>query len=171
MHNPHTKVSHNSRSVNKNCDELLGLLRSIGVELPRKTKLPNTELERRLSKVLDSCQEISRIAPSPPFDPTLYPTWNKKNCALEAVRRHNFGEATFIHDSKLKGVANPFPLYENAFMDLRQSMMALGNTWDMKRESLIFQDKEQQSGICMRVRLSNSLLISSSTCYMTNIPS
>ncbi|KAJ7186897.1 hypothetical protein C8R46DRAFT_1058361 [Mycena filopes] len=135
-------------------EEILGLLSSIGVDLPPKTKLPDVELDKRLSKTLDGAQYLSRVVPTLPLDPTVYPSWfnNKSNKPIaEAIRRHNMGEATLIDASRRKGMDNPFPLYGNAFMDLRQTLMTIGNACDQGMVPLVLQDKGETSGICMRV--------------------
>ncbi|KAJ7911612.1 hypothetical protein B0H13DRAFT_2009380 [Mycena leptocephala] len=134
-------------------EEILGLLSSMGVDLPRKTKLPDLELDKRLSKALDSAQYLSRVLPTPPLDPTSYPSWfhDKSNKpVLEAIGRHNIAEATMIDASQMRGIDNPFPLYTNAFMDLRQTLMSIGNACDSGLAPVILQDKGESSGICMR---------------------
>ncbi|KAJ6632517.1 hypothetical protein B0H10DRAFT_1772243 [Mycena sp. CBHHK59/15] len=135
-------------------EEILGLLSSIGVDLPRKTKLPDSELDKRLFKALDSAQYLTRVIPTPPLDPTSLPSWfrDKSNKpVLEAIRRHNIGEATLIYDSKMKGIDNPVPLYTNAFMDVRQTLMTIGDACDRGMRPIVLQDKGECSGICMRV--------------------
>ncbi|KAJ7086414.1 hypothetical protein B0H15DRAFT_986576 [Mycena belliarum] len=135
-------------------DEILGLLSSMGVELPRKTKLPDAELDKRLSKALDSAQYLTRVIPTLPLDPSSYPSWfrDKSNKpVLDAIRRHNIGEATMIYESKMKGIDNPVPLYTNAFMDVRQTLMSIGNACDSGMNPIVLQDPGQSSGICMRV--------------------
>ncbi|KAF7361421.1 MYND-type domain-containing protein [Mycena sanguinolenta] len=135
-------------------EEILGLLRSMGIELPPKTKLSDAELDKRLSKALDSAQFLTRVVPAPPFDPTIYPPWFRTQSpkpVLEAIRRNNFAEATLVEMSQRRGIDNPFPLYTNAFMDLRQTLMTIGNACDRGMVPLVLQDKEQSSGICMRV--------------------
>ncbi|KAF7328860.1 MYND-type domain-containing protein [Mycena venus] len=134
--------------------EILGLLSSMGVDLPRKTKLPDTELDKRLSKALDSAQYLTRVIPTPPLDPTSYPSWFRDKSTkpvLEGIRRHNIAEATQFDASQMRGIDNPFPLYSNAFMDLRQTLMAIANACDNGMAPLILQDKGESSGICMRV--------------------
>lgn len=137
-------------------EETLALLSSMGIELPRKTKLPNTELDKRLSKALDSAQYITRVIPTPPLDPTSYASWFRDGTnkpVLEAIRRHNVGEATLIEESQMRGIDNPFsPLYTNAFMDVRQTLMSIATACDKGMAPVTVQDKEQSSGICMRVR-------------------
>ncbi|KAJ7074798.1 hypothetical protein C8F01DRAFT_1044184 [Mycena amicta] len=138
--------------------KILELLRDMGVELPRKTKLPDSELDKRLSKALDSAQYVPRVVPDPPLDPAMYPDWFEDSAndkLLDAVRRHNFGEAATIAASRTNGIEDPFPLYGNAFMDLRQTLMSIGNVCD-KREGAEFpcvavQDKEGLSAIIMRI--------------------
>ncbi|KAJ7915684.1 hypothetical protein B0H13DRAFT_1999818 [Mycena leptocephala] len=134
-------------------EEILGLLSSMGVDLPRKTKLPDLELDKRLSKALDSAQYLSRVLPTPPLDPTSYPSWfhDKSNKpVLEAIGRHNIAEATMIDASQMRGIDNPFPLYTNAFMDLRQTLMSIGNACDSGLAPVILQDKGESSGSTVR---------------------
>ncbi|KAJ7302330.1 hypothetical protein DFH08DRAFT_1089806 [Mycena albidolilacea] len=134
--------------------EILSLLSSMGIDLPRKTKLTDAELDKRLSKALDSAQYLARVIPAPPLDPTAYPSWfhNKSNRPiLDAIRRHNLAEATLVDESRKRGIENPIPLYTNAFMDLRQSLMTIGDACDNGMKPLILQDAEHTSGICMRV--------------------
>ncbi|KAJ7641528.1 hypothetical protein FB45DRAFT_359008 [Roridomyces roridus] len=134
--------------------EILSLLNSMGVDLPRKTKLSDEELEKRLSRTLDSTQYLTRVVPKPPFDPNAYPSWfqDKSNKpVLEAMSRHNVLEATMNHESRLKGIDNPVELYSNPAMDLRQTIMSIGNACDQGMVPVVVQDKDDSSGICMRV--------------------
>ncbi|KAJ7747644.1 hypothetical protein DFH07DRAFT_575751 [Mycena maculata] len=135
-------------------EEILALLKSMDIDLPRRTKLSDAELDKRLTRALDSTQYLTRVVPTSPLDPTSYPSWfsDKSNKPiLEAIRRHNIGEATMIHESRMKGIDNPIPLYANAFMDLRQSLMSIGNACDNGLRPIVLQDPGQSSGICMRV--------------------
>ncbi|KAJ7021435.1 hypothetical protein C8F04DRAFT_1402931 [Mycena alexandri] len=135
-------------------EEILRLLSSLGVDLPKKTKLHDAELDNRLSKALDGAQYLSRVVATLPFDPAVYPSWfrDKSNKPiLEAIARHNVGEATLIDASERKGINDPFPLYTNAFMDLRQTLMSIGNACDKGMVPFVLQDKGEMSGICMRV--------------------
>ncbi|KAJ6516791.1 hypothetical protein C8R47DRAFT_1313162 [Mycena vitilis] len=133
--------------------EILSLL--MGIELPKKTKLPDPELDKRLSKALDSAQYLTRVLPTPPLDPTSYPSWfqNKSNkSVLDAIVRYNIAEATDFDTRKMRGLdPNPTPLYTNAFSDLRQSLMSIGHACDNGMAPIILQDKGESSGICMRV--------------------
>ncbi|KAJ7688956.1 hypothetical protein B0H17DRAFT_1331915 [Mycena rosella] len=135
-------------------EEILVLLSSMGVDLPRRTKLPDAELDKRLSKALDSAQYLTRVVPAPPLDPTSYASWSRdksNTTVLEGIRRHNVGEATIIHDNKMKGIDNPIPLYSNAFMDVRQTLMSIANACDCGMPPIVLQDPGESSGICMRV--------------------
>ncbi|KAF8515635.1 hypothetical protein JB92DRAFT_2810702 [Gautieria morchelliformis] len=135
-------------------NDLLNLLLSLDIKLPPKTKLPDTELEKRLSKALDAAQCLSRVVPSasaPEFDPSKHPRWNRPKQTAEAVRRHNLGEASKVYDSKMRGVKDPFPLFENPFMDLRQSIMHLAINWDEGRDTFVFKDQTDVSNIILRI--------------------
>ncbi|KAF7329239.1 MYND-type domain-containing protein [Mycena kentingensis (nom. inval.)] len=140
--------------------QMLELLSAMGVDLPPKTKLPDAELDKRLTKALDSAQYISRVVPTTPFDPNTLPAWSssqngKKERIGEAIKRHNVHEAGIVATSKAAGV-EPFPLYANPFQDLRQTMMALGMACDNPHAGsilpLIIQDAEKEvAGIVMRI--------------------
>jgi hypothetical protein len=121
--------------------ELLDLLLCMDLNIPRKTELSETELEKRLSKALDAAQYLPRVVPSIPLDPSAYAAWNRSNQAAEAIQRHSFGEVSIVHDSRPRGVENPFPLYQNLFMDLRQSLMLMTKKWDEGRDTFIFRDQ------------------------------
>ena len=122
-------------------NDLLDLLLSMDIKLPPRTKLPEAELEKRLSKALDAVQYLSRVVPSTPFNPSTHPAWNKSIKTADAVTRHTFGEASIVYESKLRGVDDPFPLYENPFTDLRQTLMHMTKAWDEGRDTFIFKDK------------------------------
>ncbi|KAF8515636.1 hypothetical protein JB92DRAFT_3142781 [Gautieria morchelliformis] len=131
--------------------ELLDLLLSLDINLPRKTKLSQTELQKKLSKALDAAQYLPRVVPSIPFDPSAHAAWNRSNQAAGAIWRHSFGEVSTVQDSRLRGKENPFPLYQNPFMDLRQSIMLMAKKWDEGRDTFIFRDKEDISNIALRI--------------------
>lgn len=125
----------------------------MGVELPPKTKLSDDELDKRLSKTLDGCQYLARVVPNPPLNPVSYKPWclNKSNKRiLHAIRRHNFGESSVVYDNLMKGNSHPYTLYSDPLMDLRQSLMTMGNYWDEKRTCMMLADEEKTSCIFMR---------------------
>ncbi|KAJ7641530.1 hypothetical protein FB45DRAFT_825812 [Roridomyces roridus] len=135
--------------------EVLSLLRSLGVDLPRKTKLSDQELDERLSHTLDSAQYITRVVPNPSLDPNAYPSWFRDSSnqpLLKAVARYNIQEASMNLKSRLTGVANPISeLYSNSAMDLRQTLVTIGNGCDTGRFSMVLQDEDRKNGICLRV--------------------
>ncbi|KAJ7060580.1 hypothetical protein C8F01DRAFT_1143173 [Mycena amicta] len=139
--------------------EILDLLAAMGVRLPPKTKLPDTELDKRLSKTLDSAQYLSRVVPDPPLDPTIHPCWfdktRKSMTVLDGIHRHNMLEAGMNAQQRATGT-EAFPLFGNPFMDLRQTLMAIAKTCDEGRVGtkippIAIQDEADTSGIAMRV--------------------
>ncbi|KAJ7641527.1 hypothetical protein FB45DRAFT_358999 [Roridomyces roridus] len=134
--------------------EILSLLSSMGVDLPRKTKLSDEELDKRLSRTLDSTQYLTRVVPKPPLNPDAYASWfqDKSNKpVLKAISRHNMLEANKNYESSLKDKGNPVELYSNPAMDLRQTLMSIGNACDNGMMPVVLQDKDDSSGICLRV--------------------
>ncbi|KAJ7590741.1 hypothetical protein C8J56DRAFT_1134477 [Mycena floridula] len=132
-------------------EKLLALLKHLGVDLPPKTTISDAELDKRLDKALDSSQYIYRIMPKSSTIDLKLPKWNFNNRKLlESVRRHNLVEAALNFRAKENGVETN-PLYTNAFMDLRQSLMSIANVLDQKRDVLVLEDKEGTSGISMKL--------------------
>ncbi|KAJ7150502.1 hypothetical protein C8R43DRAFT_1005979 [Mycena crocata] len=128
------------------------LLRSMGVELPPKTKLPDMELDARLSKTLDGCQYLARVVPSLTFNPAAFKAWSHTNKPVfDTIRRHNFGEASYIYDQKVTGNHNPYQLYTNPFMDMRQSLMTMGKHWDENKPKTMLADDGKTSCVFMRI--------------------
>ncbi|KAF7305392.1 hypothetical protein HMN09_00791500 [Mycena chlorophos] len=121
-------------------EEILELLRSMGIDLPRKTKLSDTELDKRLSKAVRA-QYLTRVLPAPPLDPSVYLSWfadASKPKLLKGVRRHNMGEATFFAEGK----GNPYALPQNALWESATNVYGgLG----------MLQNKEDTSAIAMMV--------------------
>lgn len=120
--------------------DLLYLLQSMDIQIPPKTKLVDVELEKKLCKTLDAAQNLSHVVPLVPFNPSTHPAWNISIKTMDAVKRHNFGEASIAQEKRMRGV-EPFPLYQNPFTDLRQSMMHITKSWDEGRDTTIFKDK------------------------------
>lgn len=147
-------------------EELVELLKSLGIVLPPKTKLPSEALNTRLLKALDSTQRISKFLPpnSSSSDGKLNPAelskWSRTSSEklLKAVERHNMQEATMVANSQSgMGPSDPFPLYANPFMDVRQTMMSIGNLWDTGCSAALMQNQEGTSGIAFRVSVLSTL--------------
>jgi hypothetical protein len=83
------------------------LLRCISVELPPKSKLPDTELEKRLSKTLDGCQYLARVVPTIPLNPSSYKPWNEKTnqSVFDAVDRQNLGRRASYSTDRRRGTS------------------------------------------------------------------
>ncbi|KAF5352281.1 hypothetical protein D9758_011972 [Tetrapyrgos nigripes] len=135
-------------------DDKLGLLASMGVDLPPKTRLPDLDLERRLEKGIDKAQGFEKLIGEghgnrKAYDPSRLSKWPSSKSLLNGMTTSSLAEA--LHNAA-KGSREP-ELYKNPFTDTRQSLMGLGNAWDHKpRMSChIFEDKEEEHGICMRV--------------------
>lgn len=136
--------------------ETLALLSSMGVDLPPSTKLPDDALEKRLKRAINCAQSISTALPSVPLQPSAIPAWphtSGKTSLQEAISRINFGEALAIQRARTQGQQNPHQLYENPFMDLRQTLLAVARAWDDGVETCILQDAGKfEHSVLIRVR-------------------
>ena len=142
-------------------EEKLGLLGSMGVELSPTTRLPEEAVDKRLKSAIDAAQYFSSIIKEVPVNPASFPMWSKSDTKnkplLDAVRRGNYAEAFAV--AKANG-SSPYPLFQNAFMDVRQTLMTMGNNLDNDCTQMILQDKEHEYAICLRV----GIMLKSSPC-------
>ncbi|KAF9022636.1 hypothetical protein BDZ89DRAFT_1137258 [Hymenopellis radicata] len=132
---------------------ILGLLKSMGVELPPDTKMRDEVLEKKFSAALTASQSLSSYGASS-ISPEKLPQWTVrtgKTSAFEAMNRASVTETLRAQESKRSGTADPFPLYENAFMDARQTSRHLAHNFEKGRNALVLRDKDNVQAICIRM--------------------
>ena len=143
-----------------NRSETLQVLKSMGIEVPADTKLPDDALDKRLSAALHAAQYEDRL-PSP-FELSRLAPWptTKRDEAdasarslFEAVRRGNIQESRQIYATNMAGGSAVPTLYVDPFTDLRQTMMGLGQFLDDGLRWCVLQDREKEHcAINLRVR-------------------
>ncbi|KAF9019614.1 hypothetical protein BDZ89DRAFT_959052 [Hymenopellis radicata] len=107
--------------------DLLGLLKSMGVELPANTKLVDDLLDQKLGNALTAAQKLSPLVPDPShIDPSKLPLW-KTTPAFQAMSRTSPNEAMKRFNSPN---SDPFPLYTNTWMDARQTTMHVARNFE-----------------------------------------
>ncbi|KAL1741785.1 hypothetical protein HDZ31DRAFT_44669 [Schizophyllum fasciatum] len=132
-------------------ERVLTLLRSMGINFPESTKLPADVLNKRLDAALNCAQFVSSYSSKFPLDPSNYPAWEGKSVE-KGVRRGNAVEAFEAERIEIEGrVREPFPLYINAFMDLRQTILHLARNFDAGRSMILLENIEQTESICVRI--------------------
>ncbi|KAL0570765.1 hypothetical protein V5O48_011193 [Marasmius crinis-equi] len=133
-------------------EDKLGFLASMGIELPPTTRLPEEAVDKKLKSAIDAAQYLSSVLNEVPVNPASFPLWNKSDPKnkplLTAVRRGNPAEAFAVAAA---GGTNPHPLFQNAFIDVRQTLMSMGNAVDIGRKEMIMQDEGRDYAICLRV--------------------
>ncbi|RDX41978.1 hypothetical protein OH76DRAFT_1467037 [Lentinus brumalis] len=132
--------------------EILQTLSCMGINLPTSTKLSDDALEKRLREGLNASQNRENI-PAPlnmsstrPW-PMLKP-WDASASSsaqgrpvFNAVRRTSVQEMAEHAQALRAGQRyDPSPLYTNAFMDIRQTMMSIGHALDRGQRWCIIQD-------------------------------
>ncbi|KAK0220407.1 hypothetical protein IW262DRAFT_1384355 [Armillaria fumosa] len=131
--------------------QILGLLKSMGVELPPTLKLSNDALEKKLASALSAAQEISTLGKFP-IDPSKLPLWkNQPKSAFDAMQRTSMAEAMKNYNAQARGLPDPFALYSSAFLDARQTLRHLCRNLEDGMTVNILQDKDQNEAICIRV--------------------
>ncbi|KAJ3515707.1 hypothetical protein NLJ89_g1594 [Agrocybe chaxingu] len=134
-------------------EDLLVLLESIGVPLPKETKLQSEELQKRLTQALDAAQEFQNVFGSKTVavDPTEYPLWSLEKTLLEATRRGNMIEA---FRNSLKLTRNPPPLStekKDTFIEMRQIVMTFANWTDQNTLEFALMDSSRAWGVYVRM--------------------
>ncbi|KAL0581427.1 hypothetical protein V5O48_000581 [Marasmius crinis-equi] len=128
-------------------EDKLGLLAAMGVKLPSTTLLAEEAIDKKVKGALDAAQSFSRVMGEKEINPESLPVWTRDGgVSLPlAVRRDSVAEV-----SGFRG--GPFPLYENALVDLRTSITSIASAIeDPGICHFVMQDKDQASAICFRV--------------------
>jgi len=114
-------------------------------------------LEQKLGESLDKCQAITDI-PQLIGDTGFVDVDNFPEYALEAgksmldeMRRHTFGEALENFRRDQLGIDPHLLPGKQAFYDLRQTLMHLGQHYDDGRKLLVIKDDADSTAIFMRV--------------------
>ncbi|KZT04914.1 uncharacterized protein LAESUDRAFT_760660 [Laetiporus sulphureus 93-53] len=129
-------------------EETLKVLSELGIDLPPASKLPGDALEKRLRQALNAAQYVPRILPDPPSNPAALHPWPENGSmggsrsVHEAVKRNNVAEINTVFEARKRGQNNPYPLYESAIMDVRQTLMSIGKYWDEGVRWCVIQDPE-----------------------------
>ncbi len=138
-------------------EELLGVLSSFGISIPPTSKLPDDSLQKRLRQAINASQALSLINPKPPLDLNKYSKW-PRNCKglFTAIRRGNLEEVAMTQMAMREG-QDPAPLYVNAFMDVRQTLMSLANNAENGLKHAVMQDLDKEKcAINLRVSCPHS---------------
>ncbi|KAL0060658.1 hypothetical protein AAF712_012535 [Marasmius tenuissimus] len=130
-----------------NREEKLGLLAAMGVKLPPTTLLSEKAIDKKLKGALDAAQNFAKVfgeTVTEAIRPGSFPLWAGGFLKM-AVYRENVVEASTPR-------ANMFPLYANALVELRASLLSIAEGIDSRGGvHVIMQDKDQGTAICFRV--------------------
>ncbi|KAK7052835.1 hypothetical protein VNI00_004154 [Paramarasmius palmivorus] len=130
--------------------EKLGLLASMGVKLLPTTRIPEEAVDKRLRSAIDAAQYFPKFSEHVPFNPKSFPVWPDSEPLKKAVSRNNLAEAMKVQVGSMTG-EDPFPLYQNAFIDVRQTLMGLGSFVDKGLQTAYIEDREEEHAICLRI--------------------
>lgn len=143
--------------------ETLQILIDMGINLPITTKLSADALEKRVRDALNASQ--NRVNIPAQLEPSSLPGWpmmkpwndtsgSGGRSIFDAVRRSSYQEmGEHLLAMRAGQVYNPSPLYTNAFMDLRQTIMSIGQALDNGQRWCLLQDRGGQI-FAMNIRVS-----------------
>ncbi|VDB84565.1 unnamed protein product [Peniophora sp. CBMAI 1063] len=145
--NDHGKVSDR--------DQLSGLLAAMGAPVAGDTKLDESGLEHKLRLALNYAQNMAKFLNRMPINPVELAKWKdvQRRPVFDAVRRSNMAEVLKVAEARRTtgNASSAFPLYANAFMDLRQTIMSLAKNFDTNHPVALLQDENQRAAISMRM--------------------
>ncbi|EIN07038.1 hypothetical protein PUNSTDRAFT_104486 [Punctularia strigosozonata HHB-11173 SS5] len=131
-------------------EELVDALNCMNVNVKANTKLPMKSLEHLLGLSLEAAQRVPRLLKDgTPLDPSGLGPWQGRDL-IDAVNIGNLHEA---FQNARRG-SRDVELYKDVFMDLRQTVMAVGKGCDDGRTCFVIQprdEKEQEAAINLRV--------------------
>ena len=134
-------------------DDILILLASMGVVLPKDTKMPLEELNKRLQQALDTAQAYADLITKPPVDPLALPLWPDGKSLYEATLRGNITEhATGQMARPKKGGQSA---KEDTFKEMRQSVLTMACAHDEGVREIFFRDADRKWTLYVRVRRSS----------------
>ncbi|KAH9479135.1 hypothetical protein JR316_0007714 [Psilocybe cubensis] len=129
-------------------DDLLVLLSSMGVVLPKDNKLPEEELNKRLKEALDTSQEYSDVIKKEPVDPLSLPKWSSEEKTLYQASQR---------DSLLENLGASFPsnavslAKEYTFKEMKQTLLGVAYTYDLGVKEISFLTHDDTWGIFIRI--------------------
>ncbi|KAF8810460.1 hypothetical protein BYT27DRAFT_7336692 [Phlegmacium glaucopus] len=130
-------------------EDLLILLASMGVAIPKTTKMPDEELNKRLTLAFDASQQFTNIIATTPVDVTSYPLWPSDKALYQATQRGNVSEAlNQVMSQRRKGSLSP---KEDTFKELRQSVLGFARLRDMGKREICFVDDDGRWGVFVQV--------------------
>ncbi|VDB84566.1 unnamed protein product [Peniophora sp. CBMAI 1063] len=136
-------------------DELRGLLAAMGAPISEDSRFSGETLERKLRLAIGYAQNMPSFACRMPINPIQLPVWNTRNGmpAHKAFAHVSLGEAAEIERAEMGGgdASTAFPMSQNAFMDLRQTLMSLTKMYEEGRRGTLIQDEKQQSSIAVQM--------------------
>ncbi|KAI1792756.1 hypothetical protein LXA43DRAFT_1093398 [Ganoderma leucocontextum] len=112
-------------------EETLQILSFMGVQIPKDTKLPGEVLDKRLQDALNAVQNRDQLPISAPLDPERGQKWPRPPEG-ESLKKARRGEGRRV-------------LYEDPFLDLRETMMSIGNTIDRGHRWVAIQDRGHEN--------------------------
>lgn len=132
-------------------DELIAALDHMKVTIPPRTKLPDDALDKRLKQALNAAQMSQKYITKSILNVSKLPAWPIGRSVYENIRRGDLNEALTVAGARERG-NDPFPLYKNGFMDLRQTLMSIAKNWDGGVKIAIVQDiNHEKCAVNLRV--------------------
>ncbi|KAL0570768.1 hypothetical protein V5O48_011196 [Marasmius crinis-equi] len=134
-------------------DEKLGLMASMGIELPATNRLPDEAIEKKFRSSVDAAQYFGKVVRNGKLDPAGLAVWSTRSgkTLVEAVARGNLGEGMGREGIMRVRGESAFPKYEKAFIELRQGISTIASAMDQGVECAALQDVEHSSAICLRI--------------------
>ena len=131
-------------------EDILIFLSSMGVVLPKDTKMPMEDLNKRLGNALDASQQFDQLLGTKTVDPSEFTQWTGKDI-LKASHRNNIQEKVTGTGAMSQPKKGPLSAKEDIFRELRQSILAIAHSCDEDHMDVYYMDGEEKWAIFVRV--------------------
>lgn len=131
-------------------EDVLIILKSIGIKLDDDNKIPLEQLEMRLDKALDASQQMEELFAQRNVNPGTLPKWRSDKPLFQATARYNAAEA--LNEGAItKPKKAERARKEDTFKELRQTIWALAFACEENAPAIFLINKDQQNAIFIRV--------------------
>ncbi|RDB27781.1 hypothetical protein Hypma_003242 [Hypsizygus marmoreus] len=134
-------------------EDALTILASMGVKLPKGTKIPAVDLDKRLVQALDGAQQFSDVVAGlkVPLNPSKWPKWDSSKPLLEAVSRGNPAEAFANAMNKAHRRPEPSTAKEDTFVEVRQILLGFSAHCDQGHKTFVLRDSREEWVVVVRI--------------------
>ncbi|TFK19415.1 hypothetical protein FA15DRAFT_674468 [Coprinopsis marcescibilis] len=134
-------------------DDLFAALSSMGVKLPKSSKLSTEDLTKKLVSSLNASQQLAELFPvknGEHVNPTSMKTWKDTENLMKMTHRGSFKEG--FDNMMSAGVKqDPSKAKEETFKEMQQILLSFGREWNNGHKAFILMDSEEEWAVIIQM--------------------